>query len=348
MSGEGLLGAPAFPGPASPVADRDDAASAATTSISVVVATRDTRELTLRCLACLAAARPGPAEVIVVDDGSTDGTADAIGASYPGVRLLRHQASQGFTAAINAGAATAAGGLLLLLNSDTEVAADSLGAIEAAFLGDPRLGVAGALLFYPDGRPQWSGGAAPGPFWLLALGSGVGHRLGSLRSWRRLRPVSGHGRRPVDWVAGAALATRPMLWTAAGGFDPRFRLYAQDLDYCLRARSAGWGVSVLPESRVIHHHGATIGTTSGATMARHHAALLWADLVLCIAKHRGPRAARTAGRLLRLGGAIQRALLWLEGLLRGSEARRRGEVERRALHAASAAVRAATAEHPLA
>jgi GT2 family glycosyltransferase len=345
MSGEGMLGAPAFPAAAGPASDPDRGAVAATAPISVVVATRDTRELTLSCLAHLAEARPAAAEAIVVDDGSGDGTAEAIGASYPGVKLLRHPSSRGFTAAVNAGAAVAAGELLLLLNSDTEIAADALGALADAFGRDSRLGVAAPLLFYGDGRPQWSGGALPGRLWLLALGSGLGHRLGSLRPWRAWRPVSGHRPGPVDWVPGAALAIRRGLWESLGGFDPRFALYAQDLDLCVRVRAAGWGIAVVSRSRVVHHHGATVAETSGVTSERHNAALLWSDLVLWTAKHRGPRAARTAARLLRLGGAVQRALLRLDGV-RGTEARSRGRLERRALLGAAAAVRAAAGERP--
>jgi GT2 family glycosyltransferase len=344
MSGEGMLGVPAFPAPA-PRASMPVDAAAAPTPISVVVPTRETRELTLRCLACLTAARPAAAELIVVDDGSADGTTDAIAASYPDVRLLRHEAPRGFTAAANAGAALATRELVLLLNSDTEVSADALGALAEAFAGDGGLGVAGSLLFYPDGRPQWSGGGLPGNLWLFALASGVGHGLGSMARWRGLRPVSGHGNRRVEWVTGAALAVRRPLWESLGGFDPRFELYAQDLDFCARARAAGWEVAVVPRSRVVHHHGTTVEGTAGVVAARHNAALLWADLVRWTAKHRGPRAARTAARLLWLGGGLRRGLLRLKSV-GGEAARRRGEAETRSLRAAAAAARAAAAERP--
>ncbi|HEV8632332.1 MAG TPA: glycosyltransferase, partial [Thermoanaerobaculia bacterium] len=227
--------------------------AAAAPALSVVVPTHDTRELTLRCLAALAAARPGPAEVILVDDGSRDGTAEAAAASYPGLRLLRQQAPLGFTAAANAGVAQASGELLLLLNSDTEVAPDALGALQEAFAADPALGVAGAALFYPGGEAQWSGGAEPGAAWLLALASGLPVRLAGARGWRRRRPVSGHGGGPVAWVTGAALACRRAVWEQVGPLDARFALYGQDLDFCLRAGERGWRVAVVAASHVVHH-----------------------------------------------------------------------------------------------
>src|ERR1044072_1481436 len=159
--------------PASPA---EPAAAAAPATVSVVVPTHDTRELVLACLAALAAQQPPSEvikEVIVVDDGSRDGHADAIGPSYPAVRLPGHERALGFTAAANAGAALATGDLLLLLNSDTEPAPGAVSALLAAFRDDARLGVAGALLVYPDGTPQWSGGRAPDARWLFALGSGL-------------------------------------------------------------------------------------------------------------------------------------------------------------------------------
>ncbi|HEV8241184.1 MAG TPA: glycosyltransferase [Thermoanaerobaculia bacterium] len=342
MPGETSLQSPTAPG---------GAPNSAPATLSVVIPTHDTRELVLACLAALAAAVPPPDEIILVDDGSGDGTAAAVAASYPAVRLLRHERPLGFTAAANAGAALATGDLLLLLNSDTEPAPEALGALLAAFSDDPRLGVAGAALTYPDGTPQWSGGRAPDARWLFALGSGIAQRLGGFAPWRRRRPVSGHGGGEVEWVTGAALAIRRSLWHELGGFDPRFELYAQDLDLCVRARERGWRVAVVAASRVVHHHGATIGQASRdlaageggkALTARADAPRLWADLVRWAAKRRGPAAGRRAARWLRLGGAVQRGLLACDAL-RGDAARQRARALRRVLRVAAQAAREAAA-----
>jgi N-acetylglucosaminyl-diphospho-decaprenol L-rhamnosyltransferase len=305
-------------------------------ALSAVVPTHDTRELTLRCLAALATADPPLAEVIVVDDGSRDGTAAAIAASYPATRLVRHDRPRGFTAAANAGLALAGGDVLLLLNSDTEVAADAPGALVAALAADSSLGIAGAALFYPGGDAQWSGGDAPGPLWLFALASGLPHRLGALAPWRRLRPVSGHGPRPVAWVTGAAMAIQRAAWEAAGPLDERFVFYAQDLDFCLRARASGWATAVVPAARILHHHGATVSATGRLTTARHDPSLLWADLVRFAAKHGGPPAAARAVTSLRLGGALQRLLLSPVSLL-PTPAGRRARSLRQVLGAAARA-----------
>lgn len=134
---------------------------ASSLTISVVIPTRDTRALTLRCLAALAASDRRPDEVLLVDDGSRDGTADAVGVGFPDVRVVDGQAPGGFTAAINRAWPLATADIVLLLNSDTEVDRRAIGGFVEAFARDAALGVAGAALFYPDGRPQWSAGREP-------------------------------------------------------------------------------------------------------------------------------------------------------------------------------------------
>ena len=272
-------------------------------TLSVVVPTRDTRALTLRCLASLGRAAP-EAEVVLVDDAGSDGTAEAAAAAHPRLRLVRLPEPAGFTRAANRGLAATGGELLLLLNSDTEVDAAGLTALRARFAAAPRLGAAGAALHYPGGAPQWSGGAEPTLLWLFALASGAPHLLESLPLYRRLKPPGAPAGGAVDWVTGAALALRRAAWQEVGPFDERFRFYAQDLDLCGRLRAAGWEVALLPDFRVLHHHGATIGAAAGAAAAggRQDAELLWTDLLRWAEKRHGARWARRAARVLAAGG----------------------------------------------
>jgi hypothetical protein len=274
-------------------------------SLSIVVPTHDTRELTLRCLAVLGRNLPAGAEIVMVDDGSRDGTAEAVGAQFPAVRVLRLAPARGFTGAANAGLVVATGTVLLLLNSDTEVAPDALARLRDAFARNQLLGAAGAELVFPDGRPQWSGGRVPDPRWLFALASGLATVAGRVPGYRRWRPVAGHGGGTVDWVPGAALAIRAEAWRAVGPFDERLRLYAQDLDLCLRLRAAGWGIAIVRGARVTHHGGASIERLEGATTARQQPEHLWTDLVRVVAKHQGAADANAAARALRRGAALR-------------------------------------------
>jgi GT2 family glycosyltransferase len=269
--------------------------------LSIVIPTHDTRDLVLRCLGSLDASGQ---EVILVDDASCDGTAEAVRERYPEVHVLRNETPQRFTRSANLGLARARGEILLLLNSDTEVEPGGLGRLLDVFENQPRLGIAGALLYYPDGSPQWSGGAEPSAAWFFALTSGLPALLEHLPLYRRAKPLDPKAPLRVDWVTGAAMAFRRTVWEQAGPLDEGFRFYAQDLDFCLRARRAGWDVEVRPEFSVLHHHGATIGRAPGARR-RQHPELLWSDLLRWARKHHGPAWAARAEAALRTGGALR-------------------------------------------
>lgn len=316
-----------------------DAQSGTRPPLSVIVPTHDTRALTERCFATLARACAREHELILVDDASSDGTADAIVSSHPRVRVVRLEGPQGFTAAANAGLAAARGEILWLLNSDTEVAPDAPDALVAAFARNPWLGVAGAALRDPDGRPQWSGGRAPSLAWQLALSSGVAPLLGRLPGYRRVKPIGAQPGAEVDWVPGAALAIRRATFERVGLLDARFRCYAQDVDLCLRARDQGWQVMIVPEAQVVHHVGATIGRGAGAVAGRWHAADLWTDLVRLAAKRGGRSAARRSRAALLAGATGRIALRRLTAPLVPADAREAWRRDDDALAAGVAALR---------
>jgi GT2 family glycosyltransferase len=273
--------------------------------LSVVVPTRDTRELTLRCLSSIEKEITAGADVVLVDDGSGDGTAGAVRGRFPAVRLLRHEAARGFTASANDGLRAARGDILVLLNSDTEVLDDALARLASAFAGEPRLGVASARLLTPDRSPQWSGGAAPSLPWLLLFASGLPATLDGVPGYRLLRPLRSETRGRLDWVTGAAMAIRRRAFEEVGPFDARFRFYAQDLDFCLRARDAGWHVRLVANARVVHVGGATIGRRPGAAGRSAHPGLLWTDLLRWAEKRHGLPWALAAERRLALGGRLR-------------------------------------------
>jgi hypothetical protein len=272
--------------------------------VTVVVPTHDTRTLVLRCVQALAASAAGAPAIIVVDDGSDDGTADAVRAAHPAVRVLRLAPARGFTGAANLGLAAAESEILLLLNSDTEIHADALVHLVAAFDANPRLGAAAPALVFADGRPQWSAGREPSTMWLLALASGAAALAARLPGYRRVRPLHPGRVTRVDWVPGAALAMRRVVWNAVGPFDERFRTYAQDLDWCVRVRDAGWEIALVPDARVMHVGGASIGRVAGAVGSA-HPERLWSDLVRWVAKRHGAAAALRATRALRFGAAVR-------------------------------------------
>ena len=267
-----------------------------TIPLSVVIPTYDTAAMTLRC--CTAALRELPAggEVIVVDDGSRDHTCELLAAEVPAVRVVRLETNGGFAVAANAGVRAARGAIVMLLNSDAIVTGGALTALLSAFT-DERLGIAGAQLVNEDGTPQWSGGRTPTLPWLIGVVSG----LGSLARFFRRR-ASGTQPRVVDWVSGAAMAFRAEVWKTAGPLSERYRFYCQDLEFCLRARAAGWNVRIVDAARVVHGHGKTIARDNAL---HYDPALLWPDLMTWGESFYGKRWAAMARPLLALIARIR-------------------------------------------
>jgi GT2 family glycosyltransferase/glycosyltransferase involved in cell wall biosynthesis len=289
--------------------------------LSMVIPTYNTAEMTLACCRAATAAAPAESEIIVVDDGSTDGTGELLAAEAPGVTIIRLGTNRLFAAAANAGMAAARGEIVLLLNSDAIVEPGAPAALIAAFAADPRLGIAGAALLHDDGTPQWSGGPKPTLLWLFVMVSGCARFLP--RRW----PAAGSEDRNVAlhvaWVSGAAMAFRRAVWDAAGPLRESYRFYAQDLDFCVRAGARGWGVRVVPEARVRHAGGATLRRARAVAALAHDPALLWLDLLDWGRGHYGAawaaiaRPVMCAAAVLRIGARRARTLL-----LRGEKRRR--------------------------
>jgi GT2 family glycosyltransferase len=264
--------------------------------LSVIVPTFDTAEMTLACCASVLAALPEDAEVIVVDDASRDDTVQRIGETFPSIFVLRQPANGGFAVSANAGVAASRGEIVLLLNSDTRVERGTFDAFLRAFNEEAKLGVAGAQLVDEKGALQWSAGPVPTLLWLVVMVSGIAPLL---RPFRRKRVNAGG---EVGWVSGAAMAFRRSVWDAAGPLREDFRFYAQDLDFCVRARRNGWNVRLLSHARVEHRHGATIARGSALP---YKPELLWIDLLTWGRGEYGEAWARRARRWMIVAAAVR-------------------------------------------
>lgn len=194
-------------------------------------------------------------EVIVVDNASTDGSADRVASAYPQVRLLRQASNLGFSGGCNAGLAAAQGDVLVLLNQDTEVQGGWLAGLVDALAADPAIAIAGSKALYPDGTIQHAGGV------LDAQGNGS-HR-------GRRQPDQGQFDHPddVDYVTGASLALRRAVYRASGGFDTGFGpAYFEDVDLCLRAKAQGLRVVYAPVSVLVHKEQSVAGAPGQAAI----------------------------------------------------------------------------------
>jgi GT2 family glycosyltransferase len=215
--------------------------------ISVVIVTWNSVRDIARCLCALRRALDGrDAEVLVVDNGSSDGTLDAVRAGFPAVRCIAPARNLGFAGGSNRGVAEAGGRVLLLLNPDTEVAPDAVARLVDG-LGARRVAAAAPLLLNPDGTLQSAGERFLTP-WEYLL-----RRVLLLPKPAR----AGANPYPTDWASGACLAIRREAWDAVGPLDENYFMYAEDLEWCWRARRAGWEVEVVPAARVTHYKGAS-------------------------------------------------------------------------------------------
>lgn len=249
-----------------------------------------------------------PAEIIVVDDCSDDGAADRVEAELPSVTLLRNDRNVGFGVTANRGLARASGRVRVVLNSDARLRPGALGRLVAAF-DDPRVGVAGPRLVFPDGSHQLSAARFPTPQNLLAGSFLLNDAYRRLRPGGRFRWELGmsradHGRdQDVDWVMGACLALRDAAYAATGGFDPGYFMYMEEADLCLRAARAGWRVRYVAGAVVEH-----VGGGSGGD-PRRQARLLLANERRFMARAYGPGADRAWRRSRLLGSAVKAAVL---------------------------------------
>ena len=230
-------------------------------------------------------------EVVVVDNGSTDGTVDFVREQFPDVRVVE-QDNRGMGGGNNTGMRAAGGRYFFLLNSDAWVVGDGLAKLVEFADNHPEAAVAGPRLVNTDGTLQRSVRGEP-TVWRLATEYLFIRKLAP-RS-RLLNPlyVGGFAHDEVfeaDWLFGPALLVRREAADAVGLFDESFFMFSEEVDWMTRFRRAGWKVLFFPGAEVVHVGGASHGGRMYVENLRGH--LRWFD------KHRGAREAERARRLL--------------------------------------------------
>jgi len=226
--------------------------------IAVAIVSWNLRDLLAKALGSLEAdAKAGRAEVWVVDNASSDGSADMVRTEFPWVSLIASEENLGYGGAINLVAERTSAPWLAPANQDIEVRPGALARMVATGSGHPEAGAIAPRLVLPDGSTQHSVHPFP-TVWLttlFALGIAsasrrLGDRLCIEGRWDPERP------REVDWALGAFLIVRREAWDAAGGFDTAHWMYAEDLDLGWRLRRAGWRTRYEPAAEVFHVGGA--------------------------------------------------------------------------------------------
>ena len=261
--------------------------------LSVAVVSFNTRALTLQCLAATEAAAAGwDAAFTLVDNGSSDGTVDAVRRERPGWRVLVLAENPGYGAALNRALRMAPGRFCLALNADVALHADAPHRLRAVLESRPECGLAGPALVYPDGRPQPSARRFPALAGALAELAG-GPAVVPTRVWERWfyygdRDLTRDAL--VDTVSGAVMMLRGEAFEKVGGFDEGFRMYFEETDLCRRLHDAGLAVAFCPEARAVHQRAASTLQTSVRLVE------YYVSLIRYFRKHhgRGPASILTA------------------------------------------------------
>ncbi len=286
--------------------------------LSVVVVTYNGRERALETLRSARAASAGIAvEWLVVDNGSSDGTADAIAAEMPDVRIFR-QGNVGFAAGNNVALEHVRGRYSLLLNPDVLVRRGDFATLVRELDERPAIGVASVVQRDPDGALQPSVRRFPTATRQLGEALFSGRWAGE----SRLDDAAYCGEIEADWLVGAFLIVRREALEAAGPLDERFFLYSEEKDWCMRIGRAGYEVRHLPTMEITHYTGDYERPTLAAQLA-------WSKLLFA-RKHFGWGRRLGIHAALALGYALRAACLGVASTLR-PRLRRRFDAERAAL-----------------
>jgi N-acetylglucosaminyl-diphospho-decaprenol L-rhamnosyltransferase len=217
----------------------------------------------------------GAPVVVVVDNGSDDGSVARLRAEVPAVEVIVSDHNRGYAGAANLGIAVTNAAVVAVCNADLRVIPGTAAAMLRRLDAEPDLGAVGPLVLQPDGAPYPSARRVP------SVGDAVGHGLvGLVRAdnpfTRRYRELDAdpHVARDVDWVSGAAIWLRRAALDAVGGWDDGYFMYVEDVDLCWRLRGAGWRVAYEPAGEVVHVQGASTARHPYRMIVAHHRSLL--------------------------------------------------------------------------
>jgi len=281
--------------------------------VGAVVVSYNTAELLRACLASLAGCAL-PLRVVVVDNGSRDGSAAVARAAGPGVELLELGRNLGYAGGTNAGlaalgfpaggaappAAAAPPDYVLILNPDTVARPGAVEALVAFLEAHPRVGLVGPRLLNPDGTRQPA--AFRFPTLTMALldlfppGELLPGRL--YNSWwhGRYPQERGEAPFPIDHPLGAVMLLRREVVAAVGGMDEGYFMYSEEVDWCWRIRRAGWAIWQEPAAEVVHVGGAATSQFRWKMLVA-----LYRSRARFLSLHRSPAAVRAHRMIVRLG-----------------------------------------------
>lgn len=220
--------------------------------LSILIVNWNSKDYLRECLESIRRTSDGLSpQVVVVDGGSYDGCAEMLAHEFPEVEFVQSPENIGFGRANNLGFGRVTGDALLLLNPDTELRPGALAVLLQNLYQLPEAGMIGARLLNSDDSLQLTSVHPLPTAWNVALDSDWGRR----RWWRIKGPAPSARPIQVEAVSGACMMLRAETFYRLGGFDPRYFMYAEDMDLCFKIQHAGLKIYHVPQAPVVHHGG---------------------------------------------------------------------------------------------
>ncbi|MEN6521664.1 MAG: glycosyltransferase family 2 protein [Armatimonadota bacterium] len=234
--------------------------------ISVIIVNYNTKQLVIDCIASLEETVPPRSyEIIVVDNASADGSAEAISERFPSVKVIKCSKNLGFGRANNLGAKKAQGEFLFILNSDTLACPYALDRLASALESNPKAGIAAPRIVGADDKDQEVVALLMTPKTVLFSSARKSVRKEIVRMVEQKEQLAG-----IAYFCGAAIMVRRAAFEEVGGFDESFFFYCEDPDLSKMIAGAGWQMEYVPEAKIIHFVGVSVRRIRIASYIERH------------------------------------------------------------------------------
>ena len=276
--------------------------------LSIIIVNYNTKKLLGNCIASILKDKSKlSSEIIVIDNCSTDGSADFVAQNFPQVNLLLSEQNRGYSYACNLGLRQSKGDFICLLNADTEVETGALEKMMGFFQSHPGAGAVGPKVLNEDGTLQSSCRNFPSLFRTFCE---------NIFLWESIRPnrILGtfllrywmHDKvREVDYVVGCCIMVKREVLDDTGFLDETFFMYSEEVDWCFRIRKAGWKIYFLPDAKIIHHKGKSTDPEEPRMFIELHK-----SAIRFVRKHY-PKWKNPIFKLIWQIGLLQRTVIWL-------------------------------------
>lgn len=269
--------------------------------ISVVILSYNTRDITLKCLDHLSKSKDVKLEIIVIDNASTDTSAEAIAKKFPQVKLIKNKTNSGFAAGNNQGMALAHGEKILLLNSDCFVEPSTLHKCASQ-----EADVLGCKLLNADGSVQFSWGYFVSLRRVLMLMSFVDNfpLIRKIADSIHVRDLSRYSTsHEVDWVTGAFVMVKKEVYKKVGGIDEKYFMYGEEMEWMYRIKKAGYVVQYFVDAQATHLQGASTKSLSRMFISEMNGYIYW------FSKHRS-KLAQILLKIILIKGCLFKSIAW--------------------------------------